>query len=84
MGTTVTAILASLATSSPVALTVAFSHLLFNVAGILIFYPLRVLPIRSATAFARATARSKKNLILFLVVYFLLHFIPLTVVLLVK
>jgi sodium-dependent phosphate cotransporter len=84
MGTTVTAILASLATSSPVAVTVAFAHLLFNIAGILIFYPLRSLPIRCSMVFARAAARSKKNLILFLVVYFLLHFIPLTFVLLAK
>ena len=40
VGTTITALLAALATGSPAALTVAFVHTLFNVCGILIFYPL--------------------------------------------
>lgn len=55
VGTTVTALLASLAADRPEALTIALVHTLFNVFGILLFYPvpaLRALPIR----LARATA----------------------------
>jgi solute carrier family 34 (sodium-dependent phosphate cotransporter) len=39
LGTTLTAILAALATANPTAITVAFAHLLFNVIGILIIWP---------------------------------------------
>lgn len=48
VGTTITAILASLATGNPAAVTVAFAHLLFNVSGILIIWPhpgIRAIPI---------------------------------------
>ena len=39
LGTTVTALLASVATDSPDALVIALAHVTFNVLGILIFYP---------------------------------------------
>lgn len=48
IGTTITALLASLATDRPEALTIALVHTLFNVAGIVIFYgvpPLRDVPV---------------------------------------
>ena len=48
VGTTVTALLASLAAAGTGALVVALTHTLFNVGGILLFYPiarLRTLPI---------------------------------------
>lgn len=51
VGTTITAILASLATGEPAAVTVAFAHLLFNVSGILIIWPhkkVRQIPIQCA------------------------------------
>ncbi|MEZ5381955.1 MAG: Na/Pi symporter [Microthrixaceae bacterium] len=51
VGTTITALLASLATSRPEALTIALVHTLFNVSGIALFYPvpaLREIPIRLA------------------------------------
>ncbi|MCC5794612.1 MAG: Na/Pi symporter [Chromatiales bacterium] len=54
LGTTLTAILAALATASPTAITVAFAHLLFNAAAILIIWPiswLRRLPLWLATRF---------------------------------
>lgn len=41
VGTTVTALLASLAADSPAALVIALTHTLFNVAGIAVFYPIR-------------------------------------------
>jgi len=56
VGTTVTALLASLATGSPAAVTVAITHTLFNITGIAAFYPIRALrdiPIRLAEGLAR-------------------------------
>jgi len=61
IGTTVTALLASMAGNSA-AVTVAIVHLLFNVTGILIFYPfkpLRRLPILMATALANKTSENR-------------------------
>lgn len=55
IGTTITALLASLATGRPEALTVALSHLLFNIYGIGLLYPyrpLRHLPVRLAERLA--------------------------------
>jgi solute carrier family 34 (sodium-dependent phosphate cotransporter) len=52
LGTTLTAILAALATAHPTAITVAFAHLLFNILGILIIWPVpvvRAIPVRVAT-----------------------------------
>jgi sodium-dependent phosphate cotransporter len=61
VGTTVTALLASL-TGSPEAVTVALVHLLFNLTGIAIIYPLPILrniPIRLARLLALQTARRR-------------------------
>lgn len=77
MGTTVTAMLAAFATLNPVAITVAFSHLVFNIFGIAIFYPLKRIPIKLAESFAKITAKSKKNTAIFLIIYYLLHIVPL-------
>ncbi len=55
VGTTVTALLASLATGSPAAVTVAIVHTLFNISGIIVFYPfqkLRQIPINLANRIA--------------------------------
>lgn len=76
IGTTITAILAALATQSDLAVTVAFAHLCFNIFGILIFYPLKFIPIRLAEYVGRKASVSKKNLAVFVTVYILLHFIP--------
>lgn len=62
VGTTVTAILASLATVSVGnmgGVTIAFTHLLFNILGILIFYPLRFIPIGLAREVGRRTAENR-------------------------
>ena len=56
VGTTITALLAALATSRPEALTIALVHTLFNIGGILLLYPiaaLRQIPIRGAETLAR-------------------------------
>ncbi|MGA7271818.1 MAG: Na/Pi symporter [Acidimicrobiia bacterium] len=60
VGTTVTALLASLAVTNPDALTIALVHTLFNVFGILMFYPLpimREVPLRLARATAGLVQR---------------------------
>ena len=56
VGTTITALLAALATSRPEALTIALVHTVFNAGGILLLYPIRSLrqiPIRGAETLAR-------------------------------
>ncbi len=60
VGTTITALLASLAADRPEALTVALVHTLFNLTGILLLYPspkLRNIPIRLAEGLSTVAAR---------------------------
>lgn len=76
IGTTVTAILAALATQNPIAITVAFSHLCFNILGILIFYPLKFIPIKLAEFVGEKASKSRKNLIIFIIIYLMLYFLP--------
>jgi sodium-dependent phosphate cotransporter len=59
VGTTITAFLASFVTGSADAVAVAFAHLMFNVYGIAIFWPLKRVPIFLADMLGRATGRSK-------------------------
>lgn len=62
VGTTVTAILASLAVGHEAAVSVAFAHLLFNVLGICIIWPLRPIrniPIRLAEGLSRLALHSR-------------------------
>ncbi|MDP6740802.1 MAG: Na/Pi symporter [Planctomycetota bacterium] len=62
IGTTVTALLASLATDSEEGLTIALVHALFNVGGVMIVYPipaLRGIPIRLARLLS---VRAQRNI----------------------
>ena len=62
IGTTVTALLASLAQENPDALTIAIVHLLFNsigVAACVFFPPMRKIPIRAARWLAARALQSK-------------------------
>ena len=59
VGTTVTAILASMATGEPAAVVVALVHLLFNVCGIVVIWPMRRLPLWLARWLASLTLRSR-------------------------
>ncbi|MCH7797715.1 MAG: Na/Pi symporter [Planctomycetes bacterium] len=72
IGTTVTGVLAAAAVADrqDIAVTIAASHVLFNVCGILIWYPLKVVPLTLATWYGRLAARSKRYAILFLVMVF--------------
>lgn len=80
VGTTVTAILAALTLGIEASLAVAFSHLLFNVYGIMIIYPLRRVPIWISKTIARFVSKSKKHFLIFLVIYILLHTLPILAV----
>jgi sodium-dependent phosphate cotransporter len=85
VGTTVTALLASLATDGNEGLAIAITHSLFNICGILIWYPiprLRAIPIRMAEGLARK-AEVRKSLVLIYVVGFFI-IIPLVGVLVLR
>ena len=69
IGTTITAFLASLAAGTPVGVTVAVSHLFFNIFGITIFFPLKKIPIFLAESCGRLISKSKRNIILFVLIY---------------
>lgn len=81
IGTTVTAMLASLATGNPAAVTVAFAHLFFNLTGIGIVYPLapiRRIPLRLARGLAELTSRSRAYALVY--VGFVFFALPLTLI----
>jgi len=85
VGTTVTALLASLATGNPAAVTVAVVHTLFNLSGILVFYPLQALrriPIRLATGLSHVAAERRSTAIAYAVGMFIV--VPLLGVLLLR
>jgi sodium-dependent phosphate cotransporter len=75
IGTTVTALLASL-TGTPQAVTVALVHLLFNISGILIIYPIRairLIPVRLAQGLAAKTAERRIYALFYMVgVFFIM------------
>ncbi|MDH3662247.1 MAG: Na/Pi cotransporter family protein, partial [Alphaproteobacteria bacterium] len=59
VGTTLTAIFAALVTGEEAAVTVAFAHLLYNIIGIAVVWPLRRIPIGLAERLAVYTLRSR-------------------------
>ncbi len=74
VGTTITALLASLATGSTDSLTVALVHTTFNVIGILLLYVLpfaRNLPIRSAEHLAEIAVARRQWAIAYVVLLFI-------------
>ena len=75
IGTTVTAILASLATGNVIAISVAFSHLVFNLICVLFIYPipiLRMIPINLAKWMGNLAFKKRRYAIIYtLSVYFL-------------
>ena len=74
VGTTITALLASLAASSPAALTVALTHTTFNVVGIVVLYGLpflRDLPIRAAEKLADVAVERRSRAVAYVVIVFI-------------
>lgn len=80
LGTTITAILAALSTKSLPAISVAFSHLLFNICGICVWYPLRRVPIFLAEKLGGRISNSPIYAIGFVVFVFFL--LPITLIIL--
>lgn len=72
IGTTITAFLASFVTGSPDAVAVAFAHLVFNMFGIAIFWPLKRIPIFLAETLGKLTTKSKLVPIAYIIVVFFL------------
>lgn len=81
IGTTVTALLASLVESDrsagiiaagagPAGITVALCHTFFNISGTLVFYPLRIIPISVAERLGEIAAERKAFAILYVLVVF--------------
>ena len=74
VGTTITALLAALATSRPEALTVAIVHTLFNVGGIVLLYPMpyvRDIPVRLAENLAKIAINRRVAAVVYVVVVFI-------------
>ncbi len=74
VGTTITALLAALATSVPAALTIALVHTVFNVFGILILYVIpfmRPLPILSAEKLASIAVERRMIAVVYVVGMFI-------------
>ncbi len=78
LGTTVTALLAALATGVPASLTLAFSHLLFNIGGICIIYPVRKLPFSLSKWLGNLAYKKRYAAILFAIITF--YVLPLLLV----
>lgn len=85
IGTTVTAILASLVSGTIAPVAVAFSHLLFNICGILIIWPIpaiRNIPIKMAEWMAGKAVQNRLFPILYIIIVFFI--IPLSLILLLR
>lgn len=78
IGTTVTALLAALVTGNIAAVVVAMSHLAFNICGIIIWWPLKIVPVRIAEKFAEYSIKSKVIPVAYVVILFFI--VPLTVI----
>jgi sodium-dependent phosphate cotransporter len=78
IGTTITAMLAALVTQNLSAIIVAFSHLIFNISGIVIWWPLKFIPIKIAQEFADLATKNKLFPIIYVIVAFFL--IPITII----
>ncbi len=85
VGTTITAILASLAVGEVGAVSVAFAHLLFNVFGICLIWPVRAvraLPINLSIRLTRFALRNRVIPIIWVIFFF--YVLPFTVILLLR
>ncbi len=79
VGTTVTAILAALITKNPAALAIAFTHLLFNLYGIILNTLIyRELPVKIAKAFAEFAVKRKVVALIYIVIQF--YLVPILII----
>lgn len=73
IGTTVTAMLAALSTGSPAAVSVALSHLIFNVTAALLIYvpkPIRAIPLAMAKGLGRMAAKNRLLAAAYILIFF--------------
>jgi sodium-dependent phosphate cotransporter len=73
IGTTVTAILASFATGNIAAITVAFTHFLFNIIGVFVIYPIkriRAIPIFLAKKLGYLASIKRRYVIIYVLTAF--------------
>ena len=85
IGTTITAMLAALAVGEISAVTVAFAHLLFNICGIVLIWPIppiRRIPLRLAGGFAAVAADHRWIAIAYILVCF--YAVPFAAILLLR
>ncbi|MDR5907728.1 Na/Pi cotransporter family protein [Franzmannia qiaohouensis] len=67
LGTTVTSVLAATANPIAAAMTVALFHVIFNLTGTAIWWPLRVIPLRVANWYGKLAAKQTRYAFLFLI-----------------
>jgi len=82
VGTTLTAMLAALVTGKEAAVTVAIAHLLYNVMGILLVWPLRRIPLGLAKLLAEHALRSRLVPLGYVILVFFV--IPITLIFLMR
>ena len=85
IGTTITALLASLVAGTHAPLAVAFGHLAFNIYGILLIWPIEIIrniPIKMSEKFAAIAVRNRMVPMVYILVVFFL--IPLTLIFIVR
>ncbi len=70
IGTTVTALMAALATGSTIAIAAALAHLFFNLIGICIWYPLKKIPIGISERLADAVQAHGSYAIIYIIIAF--------------
>jgi solute carrier family 34 (sodium-dependent phosphate cotransporter) len=78
IGTTFTALLASLVTGSPLAVIVALEHVLFNTIGSIIIYPIRKIPISMSRKLAKLIMRKRFLSVIYVIATF--YLIPLIII----
>lgn len=78
LGTTITAMLAAMVTGVENAVIVAFAHVLFNVFGVVIIWPIRRIPMGLATFLAALSMRSRLIPIVYILTVFFL--VPLALI----
>ncbi|PMR75348.1 sodium:phosphate symporter [Billgrantia endophytica] len=71
LGTTFTSVLAATANPVAAAMTVALFHVIFNLTGTAIWYPLRHIPLRMASWYGNLAAKRTRYAFLFLIGVFL-------------
>jgi len=81
IGTTITAMLAGLATSSTAAVTVALVHLLFNVFGSALVYPFRKYPIHMSRSLTQLSLKNRALPIAYIIsIFYILPFVLIFVI----